>query len=174
MNIADGEFFTQVIFSPLHELRMEIGKRIKELRKFLELTQQELADRLGVSRRAIQEWEAGRRTPSEPVLRHIEQTFSVNPEWLREGKGEMFKHEPHERKLEEILNEFSEEEIELTLLALSVIRKLEREKGVKLSPKQRLKLARVLVELLEEDESTQAFESKVRRKAEKLIEAIVE
>ena len=62
---------------------MELRKRIKELRISLKLTQPEFAEKLGVTKRAVQEWEAGRRTPSEPVLRQIEQTFSVNPEWLR-------------------------------------------------------------------------------------------
>jgi repressor LexA len=70
---------------------MGLGKRIRKLRTFLKLTQPEFAEKIGVSKRAVQEWEAERRTPSEPILRQIEQTFSVNPSWLREGKGEMFK-----------------------------------------------------------------------------------
>jgi repressor LexA len=73
---------------------MGLGKRIRKLRTFLKLTQPEFAEKIGVSKRAVQEWEAERRTPSEPILRQIEQTFSVNPSWLREGKGEMFKPKP--------------------------------------------------------------------------------
>jgi len=70
---------------------MGLGRRIKELREMLGLTQPAFAEKIGVTKRAVQEWEAGRRSPSEPVLRQIEQTFNVNPEWLRKGKGEIFK-----------------------------------------------------------------------------------
>jgi transcriptional regulator with XRE-family HTH domain len=67
-----------------------IGERLKLLRRKLGLTQVKFAEKLGRSKRSIQEWESGRNEPSERVLRLIEQTFSVNPEWLRHGKGEMF------------------------------------------------------------------------------------
>jgi len=83
---------------------MSLGRRIKELREVLNLTQPAFAEKIGVTKRAVQEWEAGRRSPSEPVLRQIEQTFSVNPSWLREGKGEMFlqKEEREEETLLEL------------------------------------------------------------------------
>lgn len=54
------------------------------------MTQVQFGERLGRSKRSIQEWESGRTEPSERVIRLIEKVFSVNPEWLREGKGEMF------------------------------------------------------------------------------------
>jgi len=72
----------------------EIGKRIKRLRGVLGLTQKEFAEKLGRTTRAIQRYESGQRSPDETTLRLIEQTFSVNPEWLREGRGEMFKPKP--------------------------------------------------------------------------------
>ena len=73
---------------------MHIGQRIKKLREALNLTQVAFAEKLGRSKRSIQEWESGRSEPSERILRLIEQTFSVNPEWLRHGRGEMFKPKP--------------------------------------------------------------------------------
>jgi len=73
---------------------MNIGDRIRELRQALGLSQTEFAERLGKTRRTIQHWESGNITPPDNVLRLIEQTFSVNPEWLRHGKGEMFKPKP--------------------------------------------------------------------------------
>jgi transcriptional regulator with XRE-family HTH domain len=74
---------------------MEIDKtgiagRLKELRRTLGLTQKEFAEHIGRTLRAIQRYESGQRSPDETTLRLIEQTFSVNPEWLRHGKGEMF------------------------------------------------------------------------------------
>jgi transcriptional regulator with XRE-family HTH domain len=85
---------------------MEIDKtgipgRLKKLRRTLGLTQKEFAEHIGRTLRAIQRYESGQRSPDETTLRLIEQTFSVNPEWLREGKGEMFL--PKSTALEELL-----------------------------------------------------------------------
>jgi len=73
---------------------MDIGKRIKELRKVLNLTQEEFGEKLGLSKSNISDIERGKVRPKDPLLRLIEQTFNVNPEWLRKGKGEMFKPKP--------------------------------------------------------------------------------
>jgi len=67
-----------------------IGQRIKELRKMLGLTQREFANRIGKGFRAIQEYEAGRRTPDESTLKLITKEFGVSEEWLKTGEGEMF------------------------------------------------------------------------------------
>lgn len=65
--------------------------RIKFLRKKLELTQQEFADRLGVKRNTISQYETGRNKPTNGVIVLICREFNVNEEWLREGKGEMMR-----------------------------------------------------------------------------------
>ncbi len=67
-----------------------IGKRLKELRQALGLSQKEFGKRIGRSWRAIQNYEAEQRVPDETTLKLIEVLFNVNPEWLREGKGKMF------------------------------------------------------------------------------------
>jgi len=64
--------------------------RLKELRKCLGLTQQEFADRLGIKRAAIANYEAGRNIPVDSVYRLICREFSVSESWLRTGEGEMF------------------------------------------------------------------------------------
>ena len=38
---------------------LEFGERLKQLRKAKHLTQQELADRLGVSNKSVSRWESG-------------------------------------------------------------------------------------------------------------------
>jgi len=73
---------------------MGINKRIKELREYLGLTQEEFGKQLGLKKSNISDIERGKVRPKDPLLRLIEQTFSVNPEWLRKGKGEMFKPKP--------------------------------------------------------------------------------
>jgi type I restriction enzyme M protein len=49
---------------------------LRAIRKRLELTQTELAERLGVQIRAVQRWEAGDRAISEPVSLLV-QTFGA-------------------------------------------------------------------------------------------------
>ncbi|MGN0306213.1 MAG: helix-turn-helix transcriptional regulator [Lachnospiraceae bacterium] len=51
--------------------------RLKELRKGLGLTQQELADLLNVSQNAIYNWENGKRQPRLEQLRKISEYFNV-------------------------------------------------------------------------------------------------
>lgn len=65
-------------------------ERLKKLRKTLDLTQQEFADRIGSARDNIAGYETGRRNPSVAVISLICTKFNVNEEWLRTGNGEMF------------------------------------------------------------------------------------
>ncbi|MBR3624733.1 MAG: helix-turn-helix domain-containing protein, partial [Selenomonadaceae bacterium] len=65
-------------------------ERIKKLRKELKLTQQGFADKLGIKRNTIANYELGRNAPVDSVLALICRTFRVNEEWLRAGVGEMF------------------------------------------------------------------------------------
>lgn len=70
-----------------------MNERIKELRKALNLTQQEFADRLNIKRGAIANYEVGRNEPIDAVISLICREFNVNEEWLRNGSGEMFQAE---------------------------------------------------------------------------------
>lgn len=64
--------------------------RIRKIRRELDLTQQEFADRIGVKRNTIANYETGRNEPVDSVLSLICREFKVNEEWLRNGTGEMF------------------------------------------------------------------------------------
>lgn len=65
-------------------------ERLKELRKTLNLTQQEFAEKIGVKRNTIAQYESGRNAPIDAVITLICRTYSVNETWLRTGEGEMF------------------------------------------------------------------------------------
>ena len=67
-----------------------MNTRIKKLRKDLDLTQQELANRIGIARGNVGAYEVGKNAPSDAVISLICREFNVNEEWLREGTGEMF------------------------------------------------------------------------------------
>ena len=70
-----------------------MNERIKKVRKSLELTQQEFAERIGMKRNSIALIENGRNTSDQTVFA-ICREFNVNEEWLRTGAGEMFKAAP--------------------------------------------------------------------------------
>lgn len=66
-----------------------MGDRIKALRQSLGLTQQEFADKIGIKRGAIANYEIGRNI-SDVVINSICRTYNVSERWLRTGEGEMF------------------------------------------------------------------------------------
>lgn len=66
-----------------------LNERIKKLRKALDLTQQEFANRIGTTANVLTNYETGRRNPSSSVINNICKEFNVNETWLRTGKGEM-------------------------------------------------------------------------------------
>lgn len=64
--------------------------RIRKLRKALDLTQREFAERIGMKPNTIATYEMGRAFPSDPSINNICKEFDVNEEWLRTGEGKMF------------------------------------------------------------------------------------
>lgn len=64
--------------------------RIRKLRKELDLTQQKFADRLGVKRNTVGQWECGINALTDQVINSICREFDVNDNWLRTGEGNMF------------------------------------------------------------------------------------
>ena len=81
-------------------------ERIRKIRRDLDLTQQEFADRIGIKRNTIANYETGRNEPVDSVVSLICREFGVNEEWLRNGTGEMFKPSPSSA-LDALATEFS-------------------------------------------------------------------
>lgn len=84
--------------------------RIKKLRKELDLTQQEFADRIGVKRGGIANYEIGRNEPTDSVISLICREFNVNESWLRTGEGEMFKKISREQDIALLTKQLLDEE----------------------------------------------------------------
>ena len=63
--------------------------RIKQIRKATGLTQQEFADRLGISRSNIATYETREGNISDATIKLICREFRINETWLRTGEGEM-------------------------------------------------------------------------------------
>lgn len=69
---------------------ISFGLRIRELRKVLEMTQNDFAIRIGLTQNTITKYETGLRSPSNQIVISICREFNVNEDWLRTGKGDMF------------------------------------------------------------------------------------
>jgi len=65
---------------------MELNEKLQELRKQKQLTQEELAEILFVSRTAISKWESGRGYPSIESLKAISKFFSMSVDELLSGE----------------------------------------------------------------------------------------
>lgn len=73
--------------------------RIKQLRQANNLTQQEFADRLGIKRGTLANYELGRNEPIDAVVTLICREFDVNENWLRHGIGEMKSESTQKQKI---------------------------------------------------------------------------
>lgn len=65
---------------------MSFGTRLTNLRKNLKLTQQELADKLGISRAALSHYEKDRRDPDSDTLIKLSDFFEVTIDYLLKGE----------------------------------------------------------------------------------------
>lgn len=63
-------------------MSIDIGRSLQQLRKGRKLTQQELADKLGVTRATVSNYEVGRRTPHLQELKRIAEFFGVGLEYF--------------------------------------------------------------------------------------------
>ncbi len=82
-----------------------MNERIKNLRKSLNMTQEEFSKRIGLSRNFIAQVEIGTKTPSERTISDICREFEVNDEWLRNGTGEMRIQKSKDEEIGEMLGE---------------------------------------------------------------------
>lgn len=91
----------------------KLNERLKKLRKTLDLTQQEFADKVGTPRDNIGGYETGRRKPSDAVISLICKTNfppkgKVNENWLRTGEGgddSMFIEAPRDEQISNFVGE---------------------------------------------------------------------
>ena len=77
----------------------KIGKFIKDKRLELKMTQKNLADKLGISDRAISKWENGRGVPDVSLLSDLSKVLDVTINDLL--SGEVVKKEEYQQKFEE-------------------------------------------------------------------------
>ncbi|MPM10414.1 hypothetical protein SDC9_56746 [bioreactor metagenome] len=74
-------------------IKIEVGERISELRKNLNLSQEDFGKKINVTRSAVSNYEKGLRNIMDRVIFDICREFNVNEDWLRNGTGKMFVEE---------------------------------------------------------------------------------
>lgn len=67
-----------------------MNERVKEIRKYLGLTQDEFGEKLGIKKSAVSKIEKCENGVTDQMFKSICREFNVNEEWLRDGVGEMF------------------------------------------------------------------------------------
>lgn len=99
-----------------------MNERMKELRKILGVTQQELADKLGLKRNTIATYEIGKASPSDRVISDLCNKYNVNEEWLRTGNGEILKKVPDEDEVAIYVSELLQPDNPFSELIVEVMR----------------------------------------------------
>ena len=69
---------------------MELRDNLIALREVLGVSQEELGNKIGLSRFSVSNYESGKRNITDRVVQDICREFNVNEHWLRSGDGDMF------------------------------------------------------------------------------------
>lgn len=88
----------------------KIGKFISERRKSKKLTQEQLAEKLNISDRAISKWERGICLPDASIMIKLCKILDINVNELL--SGEMLNEKEYNEKAEELLLELKQQEEE--------------------------------------------------------------
>ena len=82
-----------------------MDNRVRQLRQFLNISQEEFGKRIGITKSSVSNFEKGTRNMSEQTIKSICREFNVSIAWLKEGKGDMFTDLP-ETILDQLVEEY--------------------------------------------------------------------
>ena len=80
-----------------------VNDRIKKIRSVLKLTQVNFSKKIFISQGSYNDIETGTRKVNERIIQLICSQFSINKDWLKTGKGEMFYKEKPDIGLEHLI-----------------------------------------------------------------------
>lgn len=70
---------------------MSLGKRLKQIRESLKLSQQQFAEKLSIKSQSVYKVEKDLNGLSNETLINLIKNYNVNVNWLLTGDGQMFK-----------------------------------------------------------------------------------
>jgi len=90
--------------------QIEFGKRIREIRKILHLSQKDFAAAIGISNTFLSEVEKGKFKPGYDFFINTIKKFNINTRYLATGEGDVFFKSDSETRAENKINfgEYSE------------------------------------------------------------------
>ena len=106
-----------------------MNERIRELRKMLDINQTDFGKKIDLSQRVVSLMETPGGTVTERNFNAICKAFSVNPDWLRDGVGEIFV-ETREALIQSLVDEFDLKPNEAVLLKTFLELPAEHRQGV--------------------------------------------
>ncbi|MBQ7943738.1 MAG: helix-turn-helix transcriptional regulator [Lachnospiraceae bacterium] len=84
---------------------MKFEEKLVRLRKSNGMSQEELAEKLGVSRQAVSRWELGSTLPDIPNLTQLSELFGVSADYLIHDDYESDNDIPKVKESSEIIHE---------------------------------------------------------------------
>lgn len=82
------------IFQGDMQISAGIGERLRTVRKSRKMTQKEFSASLGIVQGFLCSLEKGSKQPSDTLMIALQHLYGLNPDWLRDGSGEMFLEGP--------------------------------------------------------------------------------
>ena len=87
-----------------------MNTRIRELRKYLNLTMEQFGEKIGVSKATISNIENNNRNATEHMIKSICREFGADENWLRTGEGSMFAPEDRQMEIAKLTKQLLDEE----------------------------------------------------------------
>ena len=66
-----------------------VNQRLKIIRKFKKMSQEEFGKKIGVTKTAVSKMELGTYNITDSMIKLVCKEFHINEDWLRHGEGEM-------------------------------------------------------------------------------------
>ena len=88
-------------------MEQAVSRRLLELRRSLCLTQKEFGEKIHISKGYVTSLEKCRQGLNDRIIKLLSDTYGVNPEWLKHGKGAMFL-EGRDNQIDEITRIFNQ------------------------------------------------------------------
>lgn len=102
---------------------MSLAEKILQLRKQQGVSQEELAEKVGVSRQAISKWETGESTPELERVVKLSKVFQVTTDYLLNDDAILENEATHKTGTPLIEGEFGKRKFEMTKGCLNVMAK---------------------------------------------------
>lgn len=125
-----------------------LGEKIKRLRTQENMTQEELAQRLGVARATVASWEINRREPDYATLRKIASIFGVTIDYLLNHENQVARVDAALKDDPELLEFWQEVKRNPNLILIL--------KGLRNAPDKDIRKVIQLIKIVREEESRES------------------